>query len=225
MTPSRSTDSPPLGYSPIVQAVGIRIPYEPSESFHGIFATEIQRWRDISSCRSFRMWLWQLLKAIFPTGQRMSISINREGSLSGTDERQTENQRANSIWVLVRDTPEWLQVLWRSFELLLCSSDKLLVLFSLVWIGFLSLAIQSVLAEDSSLILHLHHHILFLYQLRCFSAWTTSRGSPPPMLIHICPHPLRSDPWAAEEISVIYTYSSQSLASRHICIILILSSL
>lgn len=51
----------------------------------------------------------------------------------------------------------------------LCSSDKLLVLFSLVWIGFLSLAVQSVLAEDSSLILLLHHHILFLHQLRCAS--------------------------------------------------------
>ena len=214
----------PLALSPIVQAVGIRIPYEPSKSFHRIFATEIQRWRDISSCRSFRMWLWQLLKAIYPIGQRMSISINTEGSLSGADERETENQRAN-IWVLVRDTPEWLQVLWRSFELPLCSSDKLLVLFSLVWIGFLSLAIQSVLAEDSSLTLHLHHHILFLHQLRCFSTWTTSHGGPPPMLIHVCPHPLQSDLWAAEQISVIYTYSSQSLASRHICIILLLSSL
>lgn len=114
------------------------------------------------------MWLWQFLKAILPTGQRMSISINREGSLSGTYER--ENRQGNNIWVLVHDTPEWLQVLWQSFELLLCSSDKLLVLFSLVWIGFLSLAVQSVLAEDSSLILHLHHHILFLHQLRCFSS-------------------------------------------------------
>ena len=170
------------------------------------------------------MWLWQFLKAILPTGQRMSISINREGSLSGTYER--ENRQGNNIWVLVHDTPEWLQVLWQSFELLLCSSDKLLVLFSLVWIGFLSLAVQSVLAEDSSLILHLHHHILFLHQLRCFSSGPQPWQSTSYAESHLStPHTMQSDPWTAEESSVVYTYSSQSLAFRHICIILILSSL